>query len=587
MKKNSWSLFVIIIFLSSFISCDFQTQSHSTDAAVNKQKQYRVDEMTIQHGMELFNLHCASCHNFSENLIGPNLAGITAEVDKEWLSRFISNSPAMIENGDERSVQLFEKYKQYMPAFPTLEGEDIEDILGFIHKFSQGEKRNKNNRPGGLINPIAEKIQFSELVLVLEEHIKMPPSSSIAPISRINQMNAIPGGRLFIHDLRGPLHEIRKDKKISNYIDLSEQLHHFIDNPGKGSGFGSWAFHPDFRNNGLFYTTHTEAPGTAPADFPLPDSLSVTVQSILLEWKTNNPDALTFEGSYRELLRVDMLSGGHTFQHLTFNPLAKKGQSEYGMLYLGIGDGSLALRGHVDLCNNNEQIWGNVIRIDPLQKDSRNGNYGIPKDNPFVDYQNAVKEIWAIGFRNPHRISWDETGTGKMLITNIGQHSVEEVNLGIAGANYGWPHREGTFLFDVDANVELVYPLPENKDKYSYPVVQYDHDEGSAVSGGYVYAGTQIPKLQGKYIFGDMARGWLYYSEINDMVNGTQAPVFRLDVSLNGEISDMTTITNQKRVDLRIGIDADKELYLFSKGNGTIYKIIDCLDKNATNLNDI
>lgn len=559
-------------------SCNPENKTKSK----SKKGAFATGEMAIQRGMELFNLHCASCHNFSENLIGPNLTGVTSEVDKKWLAKFIANAPEMIESGDERSTMLFEKYKQYMPAFGMLSDQDMEDILGFIHKFSQGEKRSKNNRKGGLINPIPEKIPFSDLTIVLEEQLKVPGVDDLVPYTRINQMGYSPDGRLFIHDIRGKLYEINEDKSLTTHFDLSKLLApSYIDNPGKGSGFASWAFHPDFLENGLFYTTHTEAPGSAPADHPLPDSINVVVQSILLEWKIEDPSATIFSGTHRELLRVDMVSGGHTFQQVTFNPLAKPNTPDYGMLYLGIGDGVSAMRGYPFICDDNTRIWSSVIRIDPLGRNSTNGKYGIPKDNPFVNSPNELDEIWASGFRNPHRITWDETGTGKMIITNIGQHSLEEANIGIAGADYGWPNREGTFLFDVDANIELVYPLPEGEDDYTYPVIQYDHDEGSAISGGFVYAGSKIPKLRGKYIFGDMTRGYLYYSEIKEMIPGQQAPIYRLNVSINGSSSDMETISESQRVDLRIGIDSDRELYLFSKGNGGIYKIVDCTNEET------
>jgi mono/diheme cytochrome c family protein len=140
---------------------------------------YVGGEMSLQHGMQLFNQHCASCHNFSENGIGPNLAGVTTRVNKEWLISFIHNPSELIESGDARAVALFEKYNQYMPSFPMIAGEDLEDILGFIHKFSEGEKRNKNNRPGGLINPIPEKISSSGFCLIVEEQFKVPPSSEV------------------------------------------------------------------------------------------------------------------------------------------------------------------------------------------------------------------------------------------------------------------------------------------------------------------------------------------------------------------------------------------------------------------------
>ena len=539
--------------------------------------------MIIQHGMEVFNLHCASCHDFAENGIGPNLSGITSEVEKEWLVSFIKNPPAMIEGGDERAVALFEKYKSYMPPFPTLDEDEIEDVLSFVHKFSEGEKRNKNNRSGGILNPVSEKITTSDITLLLAEQFIVPASSEAAPISRINQMGTTASGRLFIHDLRGPLYEIKNDTELSLYIDLSKNLENFIDNPGKGAGFASWAFHPDFDNNGLFYATHSEPANSAQADFEMPDSIKVAMQFVLTEWKTDNPKAEVFSGSHRELLRVDMASGAHTFQQIAFNPLAKRNTPDYGLLYLGIGDAGTALRGYTFLCDNFTKIWSKVLRINPLGHNSTNGNYGIPVDNPFVNEAEALPEIWASGFRNPHRFCWDETGSGKMLITNIGQHSLEEVNLGIAGADYGWPYREGTFLFDPSANPELVYPLPADDHGYTYPVIQYDHDEGSAVSGGFVYSGKSMPMLRGKYIFGDISRGMLFYSEVSDIVDGQQAPIYRLKVAIDGKATDnMESITGSKRVDLRIGQDSEGEIYIFSKANGAVYKVVDHLDGTKT-----
>ena len=580
MKKYNHilSLLLFLVSIGSCLSCYNKSSEEHTNEVPVKNNVYVNGELPVQHGMELFNQYCASCHNFSENGIGPNLTGVTAEMDKEWLVAFINNPPAIIESGDERAVQLFEKYQQYMPPFPTIQGEDLEDILGFIHKFSEGEKRNRNNRSGGLINPVVDKIATSDLILVLEEEFTIPASSEIAPITRINKLAAI-DDRLFLHDLRGKLYEIGRDFNFSVYLDLAETLPNFIDNPGKGTGFGSWAFHPDFKKNGLFYTTHNEPPGTASSDFAVLDSIRVGVQAVLLEWKATDPKAAVFTGSHRELVRVDMVTGGHGFQELAFNPLAKPNHSDYGLLYLGIGDGGAASAGASFLCDNVGKIWGSVIRIDPAGRNSSNGNYGIPADNPFTSRPDAIGEIWARGFRNPHRISWDLTGSGKMLISNIGQHSLEEVNLGKAGADYGWPNREGTFLFDVDANPEIVYPLPVDDTNFTYPVLQYDHDEGTAISGGFVYAGIKIPELKGKYIFGDISRGTLFYSEIDEMNDGQQATIHKLNVLFNGQVTDMETITKNKRVDLRLGLDGAGELYFFTKCNGTVYKVVGC-DRN-------
>ncbi len=582
MKSTAFLLFVFLCLGGSFMACNQLPAEEETVEKTEKKATYARDELTIQSGLTLFNQHCASCHNFSENGIGPNLMGITAEVDKEWLAAFIKNAPEVIESGDERAKELFEKYKQYMPPFAMLEDDDIEHLLGFIHKFSAGEKRNHNNRPGGILNPIVAKIPTADLTLVIEEWMTIPASATTGAKARINKLLPLGKERLFIIDLRGEMYEIQ-NKTAKKYMDMKSFFPDFVHNPGHGSGLGSFAFHPDFNKNGLFYTTHTEPGDAKPADFPLTDSIKSAMQGVVTEWKVDQPSAKEFSGSKREILRADMVSRAHGMQELTFNPLAKMGDPDYGILYLGIGDGGAALRGYPFLCDNNGQIWSAVLRIDPLGSNSANGQYGIPPDNPFVKDPAAQGEVWATGFRNPHRISWDETGSGKMFITNIGQHSVEELNLGKAGADYGWPEREGDYLFDVEANPELVYPLPEGEDEYTYPPVQYDHDEGNAISGGFVYAGTAFPELKGKYIFGDIPRGTIFYSDVAAIEDGKKAPIYKLQLEFNGEINDLGTIADDIRVQLRLGLDNDGELYLFTKSNGVIYKVVGC-KKGSTSI---
>jgi len=155
------------------------------------------------------------------------------------------------------------------------------------------------------------------------------------------------------------------------------------------------------------------------------------------------------------------------------------------------------------------------------------------------------------------------------------------VNLGIAGADYGWPNREGMLLFDPMANPELVYPLPDDDSGYTYPVAQYDHDEGNAISGGFVYAGTEVPLLEGKYVFGDIPRGKIFYSDVDQMELGQQAPVYQLSLEFDGQATDLESLTQSKRVDLRFGTDTKGELYLFTKSNGTLYKVVDAKENNA------
>lgn len=581
LQKTGFYLAHMILLLLLF-GCNLSKKNPEKEKPFSSDH-YDTSELVIQRGMTVFNQHCASCHNFNEAAIGPNLAGVTNAVSKAWLTEFIKNPKKSIENGDQRATELYGKYKVYMPTFEMLTDSEVEDVLGFIHKFSQAEQRSQKKRPGGLLDPIPEKIPDAQMTLVIEEFCTVPPSSDTAPKARINKLVALKGQkgeRLFIADLRGTLYEL-VDKEPVVFLDLNELIGDFINHPGWGTGLGSFDFHPEFEENGLFYTTHTEPSRTAVADFAINDSIPTKLQWVLTEWKMSDPTALSFSGTHREVLRADMVSAAHGFQELTFNPLAVTGDTDYGLLYLCIGDGAAALAGYPFLCNNAGAIWGSVVRIDPLGRNSGNGKYGIPKDNPFLEDSDKLDEIWSYGFRNPHRISWDTNGSNKIFISNIGQHSVEEVNLLRKGANYGWPFREGTFLFDTEANTEIVYPLPEEGDDFMYPVIQFDHDEGNAVSGGFVYAGNTIALLKDKYLFGDIPQGTLFYSKVSEIVEGTQAPIFKLDLELNGKSTSFRELSSDQRVDLRFGMDSSGGLFLFTKSNGKVYKVTDCKPKDT------
>lgn len=544
--------------------------------------EYHQDELSIQRGMELFNTHCASCHDFNADIIGPNLSGITTKVDKVWLKEFIGNPKGLITSGDERAQMLYAKYKSYMPAFDYFTDDELEALLGFIHNYSKAEEKSTVKRPGAITNPIPEKITESDLFLVMEEVFQVPPSAERHPQARINKLEAFKtpkGERLFIADLNGTLYEAQ-GAEVDVYLEMGQYMQKFINRPGFGTGLGSFAFHPDFTRNGLFYTTHTEAAQTKPAHFGLPQGLRSALQWVLTEWHAENPEAPRFKGTHRELLRVDMVGTVHGFQELAFNPMAEKKDFDYGHLYLCIGDGGAIYADRPDLVGKKDQIWGTVIRVDPMGKNSANGSYGIPDDNPFVGRTNSLPEIWAYGFRNPHRISWDAKDARRMYVSNIGRHSVEEVNLVEKGGHYGWPDREGTYLFDALANTEVVYPLPKEDQGYQYPIIQYDHDEGNAVSGGYAYYG-ELDRLQGKYLFGDIPRGTLFYADVAEVQQGRQLPVKRMGFILDGKPTTFADVLDGERVDLRWGMDSAGELYLFTKYDGKVYKVVGCVDKEG------
>lgn len=170
------------------------------------------------------------------------------------------------------------------------------------------------------------------------------------------------------------------------------------------------------------------------------------------------------------MLRVNMVNNIHGVQEITFNPLAKPGAPDYGLLYIGVGDGGAAEQKYSFLCNSNKTIWSSVLRIDPRGTNSKNGRYGIPTINPFASDNDpeTLGEIFAIGFRNPNRISWSPDG--KMLISDIGLANIEELNVGKAGANYGWPAREGTFYFITEVKWTKYMPCPPMTRRLIIPI---------------------------------------------------------------------------------------------------------------------
>ena len=273
-----------------------------------------------------------------------------------------------------------------------------------------------------------------------------------------------------------------------------------------------------------------------------------------------------------------MMTQVHGVQEITFNPLAKPGTPDYGLLYIGVGDGGAAEHGSYFVCNSNKNIWSTVLRIDPKGRNSKNGRYGIPAINPYAQDKEpeTLGEIFAHGFRNPNRITW--APDGKMLSSEIGLHNMEELNIGKAGADYGWPAREGTFLLNYKGKMDKVYALPADDKNYkiTYPVAQFDHDEGNAISGGFVYNGTAVPVLKGKYIFGDIVSGRVCMVENNQLQLGQQAQIQEMDIQIGDKETTFRESSDSKKTDLRFGLGFKNELYIFTKADGRIYRVTGC-----------
>ena len=327
--------------------------------------------------------------------------------------------------------------------------------------------------------------------MTLTKFLTLPRTEPIPPVSddrlerynRINYLGEIPdgSGRLYVPDMNGMLFVI-SDGKPAPYLDVGGQVGPaFFSQKGLGSGLSFAAFHPDFARNGKVYTAHTEAraalTGAKPNLGPTP--ARTVVHSVLTEWTFRDPAAATFDGTRRELMRIGFVGTYHNVQQIGFNPTAKPGDEDYGLLYLAVGDGgavnTAADDGAASTVPQDLTVpQGKVLRIDPLGT-SPGKQYGIPRGNPFAGKPGALGEIYAYGLRDPHRFSWDPEGARSMLLGSIGEDNVESIYDVRPGDNFGWSEREGPFAVQPERNC-LVTELPaDDRRGFVYPVAAYGH----------------------------------------------------------------------------------------------------------------
>ncbi len=343
-------------------------------------------------------------------------------------------------------------------------------------------------------------------------------------------------------------------------------------------GFLGIAFHPDFQRNGLLYT-FTSEPVKGKADFSTqPPGVAPDCQSVITEWRVGRPgekNGAVDTNSARELMRIDKPYFNHNGGTLAFGPDK--------MLYISLGDGGNANDvgvGHVPGGNAQSlapgNVLGKILRINPLARNSANGKYGVPADNPLVG-KTGAGEIFAWGLRNPYRMSFDKK-TGKLWVADVGQNDIEEIDIVVKGGNYGWPIKEGTFLFDnngggVDAHGFVYQHSPMLPAGLIDPIAEYDHSdhEGTpgdvesrvAVIGGFVYRGDKIKGLRGQYVFGD-------YS--GELFTPLQAKGHLYTLGKNNRIE---TLQLFGRSSLGLAVlgwahDHDGELYLLASSSGTL-----------------
>ena len=240
---------------------------------------------------------------------------------------------------------------------------------------------------------------------------------------------------------------------------------------------------------------------------------------MLIEWKDRNPANATFEGTARELMRLQHPLPQHPLGEMTFNPVARRGDPDWRVMYIGAGDSGSGDQKDSRRINPQrlDTLVGKILRIVPDFREhtatstvSENGRYRIPNDNPFTSLEGTRKEIWAYGLRNPHRLIWDvdpaRPKEPRLLAFHIGLVSWETVVVIRKGANYGWPLREGTQA----RSLEGMGPIPPDDTipiqisdtvtrgtvKPIYPVLQYPHRPGAATPSptGSSIAASRFPR---------------------------------------------------------------------------------------------
>ena len=433
-----------------------------------------------------------------------------------------------------------------------------------------------------VVDPVPRIVASGKQVELLD--FAIPPSTrASAPRALLSFLHHAGDGtaRVFANDSRGRIWELDRTTGATRlFLDLARWRGSALV-LGLQLGLRSFAFHPNFARPGWngyrrLYTLSVETVASRPAGIRVFEgSFPTKHDNVLAEWMVDAPSpGVVLRGSRREVLRIAQFGNEHGTDQIMFRP------GERGLLYIGSGDSKNSPNNSdpYNVAQDPSSALGKILRINPLrQKDGR--SYAVPAGNPFVGRSGYLPEIWALGLRHPQNYCFDAP-TGKMILIDIGQAQIEEVNLGVRGANYGWPHREGTFAAD-RTNETILYPLPVDDSRfgYTYPVAQYDHDEGNsarkaAITGGFVYRGSTIPELVGEYLLGDIITGRIFHVPLADLQLGRQTPLKELTLYRGGvPVTLMTLAGVGDRVDLRFGQDELGEIYVLSKQDGMIRKL--------------
>jgi glucose/arabinose dehydrogenase len=356
--------------------------------------------------------------------------------------------------------------------------------------------------------------------------VVFPPSISLKPfVSVPNQITYLThagdgSGRIFLVEKQGRVRIIEGGRVLeAPFLDISD----LVESGGSEQGLLSIAFDPDFENNGEFYVNYTSRTGDG----------DTTIARYRVSVDPNTADASSGE----VLLTIDQPARNHNGGQIQFGP--------DGNLYIGTGDGGQA-NDPWDNAENRGVLLGKMLRIAVQGQET----YAIPHDNPFIEQTDIRAEIWAYGLRNPWRFSFD-SDTDDLYIADVGQNMWEEIDYQPAqstgGEHYGWDTTEGFHCFEPATGCDT--------SAITLPVVEYGHDRGCSITGGYVYRGAAHSQLDGIYFYADFCSGDIWALRQTDDGNWQDEVVFDSDYRIAS-----------------FGQDEAGELYILDL-NGAVYRL--------------
>lgn len=323
--------------------------------------------------------------------------------------------------------------------------------------------------------------------------------------------------RLFIVEQPGRIRIVENGQLLPTpFLDIAAKV-----SSGGERGLLSVAFHPGYAQNGQFYVNYTDKAGDTRIE----------------RYRVSANRNLADPASASPVLHVRQPYSNHNGGLVVFGP--------DGMLYVGMGDGGGG--GDPEEAGQDPlQLLGKLLRIDVDAAQP----YGMPAGNPYAGGSGGRGEMWALGMRNPWRFSFDHAAN-LLYVADVGQNRLEEVNVvpaGEGGVNYGWDVMEASDCFEPSSGC--------SREGLTLPVLEYTHDDGCSITGGFVYRGQAIPGLQGHYLYADYCEGWVRSFRYAD---GQAADKRSYPLPDVGNISSF-------------GEDSQRELYVISH-RGTVHRI--------------